>query len=175
MIWKPLDPIVYRGFRESPKADIAAYALDKLLQLEMVPPVVERELQGHRGAATFWVENIRSMADGGSPGISERAHLENQLTRMRMFDNLIANGDRNAANILRDAAWNLILLDHSRSFGTRTELRHGLHAVDRDFWARIDKLTPKQLEASLRPWIEQEQITALLQRRERMRAGITKR
>lgn len=53
MAWKPLLPGVYRGFRESYKSDIAAYELDKLLKMDMVPPAVERELQGHKGAAVF--------------------------------------------------------------------------------------------------------------------------
>ena len=40
--WKPLRPGYYKGFRESYKAEIAAYHLDRMLALNMVPPVVER-------------------------------------------------------------------------------------------------------------------------------------
>ena len=38
MAWRPLPPGVHRGFRESYKTEIAAYELDKLLKLDMVPP-----------------------------------------------------------------------------------------------------------------------------------------
>ena len=41
---------------------------------------------------------------------------------MTMFDNLIGNRDRNRGNMLRDAEWNVILLDHSRAFGVGSEL-----------------------------------------------------
>ena len=58
MIWRSLPPGVYRGFRESYKAEIAAYEVDKLLKMDMVPPTVERQLEGHNGAAQLWVENI---------------------------------------------------------------------------------------------------------------------
>ena len=42
---------------ESYKAEIAAYRLDRLLDLHMVPPIVERELDGRTGAAVMWIEN----------------------------------------------------------------------------------------------------------------------
>ncbi|HSD65373.1 MAG TPA: hypothetical protein VLF95_01660, partial [Vicinamibacteria bacterium] len=114
MAWRPLPPGVHRGFRESYKAEIAAYELDKLLKLDMVPPSVERQLEGSRGAAQLWVEDVTPLARDASPGGSDRAHWEDQVGRMRMFDNLIGNQDRNQGNILHDAAWNLILVDHSR-------------------------------------------------------------
>ena len=38
------------GFQDSYKAEIAAYELDKLLTLDMVPPAVERVLQGIKGS-----------------------------------------------------------------------------------------------------------------------------
>ena len=47
MAWRSLPPGVYRGFRESYKAEIAAYELDKLLKMDMVPPSVERQLEGN--------------------------------------------------------------------------------------------------------------------------------
>ena len=49
MAWRSLPPGVYRGFWESYKADIAAYEMDKLLKMDMVPPGVERQLQGVKG------------------------------------------------------------------------------------------------------------------------------
>jgi hypothetical protein len=175
MIWKPLMLDVYRGFRESQKNNIAAYELDKLLKLDMIPPVVERDLQGYKGAATFWVEKVTDMRDGASPGELEQPRWERQVARMRMFDNLIGNKDRNQANILRDAAWNMILLDHSRAFGSGVELLHSLDPVDQEFWARIEKMTRQQLETSLHRWLEDKEIAAILERRERMRAQINKR
>lgn len=168
MAWKPLPPGTYRGFRESYKTDIAAYELDKLLRMDMVPPAVERELQGQKGAAILWVENVSSWEAGTSPGESDRAHWEGQLVRMRMFDDLIGNKDRNLGNSLHDAAWNLILIDHSRAFGSDTELPHKLTRIDRDYWARIESLTRHQLDATLRPWLDDHEIGAILNRRERM-------
>lgn len=174
MIWKPLIPSVRRGFRESGKADIAAYALNKLLKLDMIPPVVDRELQGYKGVATFWVENVVDATDGASPSASARVHWEQQRIRMSMFDMLIGNKDRNTGNILRDAAWNMILIDHSRAFGAVTELSQPVGEIDQEYWARIEKLTRPQLDGALGKWLEPDEIAAILERRNKMRAGIKK-
>ena len=58
MAWRSLPPGVYGGFWQSYEAEIAAYELDKLLKLDMVPPTVERLLQGNTGSARLWVENV---------------------------------------------------------------------------------------------------------------------
>ena len=91
---------------------------------------------------------------------------------MTMFDNLIGNRDRNRGNMLRDDAWNLILIDHSRAFGPGTELPHKMNRIDEDFWAKIESLTRNQLDAALRAWLDDSEIEAILDRREAMRAEI---
>jgi hypothetical protein len=172
MAWRSLPPGVYRGFWESYKAEIATYELDKLLKMDMVPPSVERQLQGNQGAAQLWVDNAVGVKEDESPAESHRADWENQLTRMTMFDNLIGNRDRNRANMLRDVAWNVILLDHARAFGAGTELPYRMSRVDEGCWAKIESLTRSQLDAALRAWLDENQIRAILDRRERMRAEI---
>ena len=57
--WKALRPGYSKGFMESYKAEIAAYKFDRLLGLNMVPPIVERNMNGSNGAAVLWVENTR--------------------------------------------------------------------------------------------------------------------
>ena len=92
-----------------------------------------------------------------------------------MFDNLIGNGDRNQRNVLRDTAWNLILIDHTRAFGVESDLVHKMSGIDDAYWVRIDRLTRKQLDEALGMWLDQNQIDAILARRERMRAEIKSR
>jgi hypothetical protein len=92
--------------------------------------------------------------------------------RMTMFDSLIGNRDRNRRNMLRDRAWNLILLDHSRSFTAGTEPLQKLNRVDESFWAKIESLTLDDLNRTLSPWIDESQIKAILDRREKMKLEI---
>ncbi|MGH9315459.1 MAG: hypothetical protein ACRD1S_19940 [Vicinamibacterales bacterium] len=174
MAWKSPPPGGYRGFRESYKTEIAAYELDKLLRMDMVPPSVERELQGHTGSAVQWVEDIVTLKAGTS-GAADPARWEKELARMAMFDALIGNRDRNLANTLRDPLWNVVLIDHSRAFGTDAVPLPDLSQIDKELWARIEGLTRAQLDAALGAWLDKEQISAILDRRERMRAAIGRR
>ena len=175
MAWKSQPPGFYRGFWESYKGEIAAYELDKLLKMDMVPPTVERQLDGSNGAAQQWVEDVVDATDPALPTGENRARWEAQLVRMTMFDNLIGNRARNRRNMLRDPAWNLILIDHLQAFGVEPELPHKSSGVDERFWAQIDRLTQRQLDAALRAWLNQPEIDAILARRERMRADLRSR
>jgi hypothetical protein len=161
-----------RGFRESYRAEIAAYELDKLLKLDMVPPTVERQMLGTKGAAQQWLEGVVDLQTDGSPDESHRLHWENQLARVKMFDNLIANRERNTGNFLRDKAWNVFLVDYARAFGTEHELLHEMKRIDGEFWTRIEGLTRKQLDDGLGAWLDQDQVRAILDRRDTMRAKI---
>ena len=54
--WKKLSPGIHGGHWDSYKGDIAGYELNKLLEMDMVPPTVERRLEGDLGAAILWVK-----------------------------------------------------------------------------------------------------------------------
>ncbi|MBI3472992.1 MAG: hypothetical protein HY013_16670, partial [Candidatus Solibacter usitatus] len=43
------------NFRDKYQFNIAAYELDKILQLNMTPPSVERKVAGQSAAVTWWV------------------------------------------------------------------------------------------------------------------------
>jgi len=58
IVFKPLQPGKVHGFFESYRAEIAAYELDKLLGLQMVPPTVERKVKGETGSAQMWVDDV---------------------------------------------------------------------------------------------------------------------
>ena len=83
--WKPLKPGYSKGFMESYKAEIAAYKLDRMLDMHMVPPVVERKIDGLTGAAVYWVENTKGW-DIAKPVQGPEPQWSLQLTRMKMFD-----------------------------------------------------------------------------------------
>jgi hypothetical protein len=183
MAWRPIPDvrrevvpggagIIRQGFRENYMTEIAAYELDKLLELDMVPPTVERQMQGIKGSAQQWVEDVVDATDPAVPEGKDRVHWESEQLRMVMFDMLIGNRERNRRNMLRDKAWNLILIDHSRAFGTGLKRVGKLTAVDRAVWARIDGLTRGQLEQALQAWLDQDEIDAILERRDMMRADV---
>ena len=171
--WKALRPGYSKGFMESYKAEIAAYKFDRMLGLNMVPPIVERNMNGSDGAAVLWVENTRGWSVEKPPQGPEPA-WSNQLTRMKMFDLLIANIDRNQGNLIYDHDWHLFLIDHSRAFIDKKDLK-GLAAlgrVDRKLWAKMQALTMEDLDRGLDKWVDERGKKALLTRRDLMAKNI---
>ena len=168
--WKLLPPGRSNGYWESYKSEIAAYELDKLLGLNMVPPAVEKRWQGDRGAAILWLDGVRTWKVAESE--PKPAKWNREAVRMKMFDNLIANIDRNAGNLLIDADWNLSLIDHSRAFVTDTRLRIQMTRIDRELWDRMLALDEPTLTAALGSWIDRGAIRAMLKRRDGMKKAI---
>ncbi len=170
--WKPLAPGIRRGFYESYKAEIAAYELDKLLGLGMVPVTVERRIRGEVGAAVMWASPTQSFKElGGTPSPPNRqiGYWTIQLIRAKMFDNLINNGDPNEGNWLKDPAWNVMLIDHSRSFTPDDDMTHAdMTRIDRYLWERMQRLDEPTLTGALGEWLNGREIQAILTRRDRM-------
>jgi hypothetical protein len=108
-----------QGFIEGWQYEIAAYLMDKLIGLNMVPPTVERRKDGERGSCQYWVDGI-TLKDREERKIkmpSYKIFYWNRSTYLQRFwDNLIDNDDRHQNQILITKDWRMILIDHSRSF-----------------------------------------------------------
>lgn len=174
--WKALTPGYSKGFMESYKAEIAAYKLDRMLGLNMVPPMVERNMNGRTGVAVYWVENTRGWSVEKPPQGPEPM-WSLQLTRMKMFDLLIANIDRNQGNLIYDSDWHLFLIDHSRAFTGKKDLKGiaPLGRVDRELWNKMAALTLEDLDRGLEKWVGNNEKKALLQRRDLMAKDIAEK
>lgn len=164
MTWKVLPPGRPHGYWESYKSEVAAYQLDLLLALQMVPPVVEREIDGQVGAAVMWIDGVESVKQKGGK-VPDGPQWGRAIRRMQMFDNLVGNPDRNAGNILLGAPGELILIDHSRAFVGDRRLPFPFERVDAALWARVTAVTREELAARLEPWIDDGAVDAVLERR----------
>jgi hypothetical protein len=168
--WKPLPPRMYNGYWESYKSEIAAYELDKLLGLNMVPPVVERRVNNDLGAAVLWLENVRSW-EAVLP-LPKPPTWGQQLARMKMFDDLIGNSDRNKGNLLVDGSWHLFLIDHSRAFISDEKLPAAIEHVDRALWQKVLALDEPTLTSTIGTLIDKRAIQAMLKRRDKLKKVI---
>ena len=151
--------------------DIAAYLLDRMLGLNMVPVTVYREVGGEPGSLTFWIDDAIDETERKRREIPAMGDKASRL----VFDMLIFNEDRNTGNILytlHDGRMHLI--DHSRSFRTYTGRPRGLKKLEIEIPAglrqRLQALEPDRIRAVLAPWLQEVQIQALLKRREKLLA-----
>lgn len=151
VVVKHLPPGRKSGFWESHLSEVAAYELDRLLELNMVPPTVERRVNGNLMSAQLFVENcvwLKELKGKEPPNVRE---WNRQVHRQRVFDNLIANIDRNAGNLLvyRTPDWHLVLVDHSRCFTSTRKMPFEMTMIDRPLFERLKALDKPTLEARL--------------------------
>jgi hypothetical protein len=161
-------PGKYDGFWESYKSEVAAYRLDRLLELDMVPPTVERRYNGDVVSLQLWASNMMMLGE-----VQERKlqapNLDAynfQLRRLRVFQNLVGNLDPNQGNILFDPVWNVVLIDFSRAFTSSRALKFEVTYIDRPFFDRVKSLTRDTLRREINEFVEAGAIDALLARRD---------
>jgi hypothetical protein len=164
------------GFWEAHKSEIAAYELDRLLGLDMVPPSVERRVGSDLGAVVLWVEGCKHVKEVDQATCPRPIEWAKQVCRQKVFDNLIANIDRNAGNLLVDPEWNLVLIDHSRAFASdKMPFMKEMTRIDRAFFERLKALDEASVMKHVRPWVLGDGTArAILKRRDKIVAHFEK-
>ena len=164
---------VEMNFRDTWKFNVAAYRLDRLLDLRMVPVTVERKFGGDSASFTWWVDNVLMME---SQRMKEKIappdlHRWNcQMHIVRVFDQLIFNTDRNLQNLLITNAWDLKMIDHTRGFRRYKTLREekGVQQCDKTLFARLKALTREQVVSVARDYLTNPEIDGVMGRRDRI-------
>jgi hypothetical protein len=151
VVVKDLRPGRRSGYWESYQSEIAAYELDRLLDLNMVPPTVEKRVNGTMMSAQMFVGEtvfLKTLTGQHPPNL---AAWNRQIHRQRVFDNLLANMDRNAGNllVLRTPEWHLVLVDHSRCFTSSKKMQFEMKQIDRPLFERLKALDEATLEAGI--------------------------
>ncbi len=151
VVVKDLRPGRKSGYWDSYQSEIAAYELDRMLDLNMVPPTVEKRVNGTLMSAQMFVERcvwLKELSAERPPNVDA---WNRQVHRQRVFDNLIANIDRNAGNLLvyRTPEWHLVLIDHSRCFTSSKKMPFEMTKIDRPLFEKLKALDKASLEARL--------------------------
>ena len=139
------------NFKDSYRYNVAAYRLAALLELDNVPMSVERIVDTNRfgrkrAAVTWWIDDVmmderarrKTAARGPDP-----ARTAMQTDIRRVFDELIANRDRNLGNLLWTTDWKMWMIDHTRAFRLGTDLQRParLLRIERSLFENMRTLT----------------------------------
>jgi hypothetical protein len=184
--WKNPDE-KHGDFADSWKYEIAAYRLDKLIGLNMVPITVEREFKGKKGALSLWADskyNALEIMEKKIP-IPDWAIKQTDDTKWiaRFWDSVIANDDRTQENTLYTEDWRMILIDHSRAFRSNRENTEKLmcgangikrkddggpyliQRVPRALFEKIKALDLASLKQAVGPYLTDQEVEAIIARK----------
>lgn len=159
------------NFRDSWRFNVAAYLLDTLLDLRMIPATVERSHRGRDASFTWWVDDVL-MDEGerlkGRVRPPDLQSWNDQMWIVRVFDQLIDNTDRNVGNLLIDRAWRVWMIDHTRAFRWHRTIRSpgNLVRCDRGLLERLRALDEATLDRELGRYLGPMEIKGLLARRD---------
>ena len=158
------------NFRDSWKFNVAGYELAKMLELNMVPPYVERRVNGGPASLSWWVNDTMMERDRVQKKISppDVGRWNDQTQAARLFHELIGNVDFNMTNTLITQDWRVWVIDFSRAFRLAKTLHHPdeVARVDRKLLANLRALTRETLLGKLGRWLSKAEIDAVIVRRD---------
>jgi hypothetical protein len=131
---------------------------------------VERKVGGKTCAVDWWVDDVmmdeakRKQKKLQAPATES---WNNQMFVVRIFDQLIYNVDRNMTNLLILNNWDIVMIDHSRSFRlmhtwrTRKNLEY-----DRTLVANLRAPDKDTAQSRLMPYLTKSEVEAVIARRD---------
>lgn len=161
------------NFVDSYKYNIAAYRLAGMLGLDdMVPVYVERKYKGDSGSLSWWLSvkmdeatRVQQKVD-----VPDADAWNNQMYRIRIFDQLVYDDDANLTNVLIDKDWKIWRIDFSRAFRLKKDLRDpgDLVRCDRQLLEKLKKLDGDQLAERTKHFLNKDEVKALMVRRDKI-------
>ncbi len=170
---KQTDRGIEVNFRDSYKFNVAAYRLDKLLSLNLVPVSVERKVGSKMASVTWWVDDVlMEEKDRYLKGIEppDSDAWNRQMYQARDFAQLVANTDPNLGNFLITKQWKLWAIDFTRAFRTYKDLldRKQLTCIDPKFHEALKTVSEDAVMRELGSLLSDWEMDGLLARRDKI-------
>ena len=160
-------------FNDSYRFNIAAYELAELVGLDnMLPVYVERKWQGKSGSISWWLPVKMDEAERLQKKIEVPDHdkWNQQMFRIRVFDELVYDSDPNLTNVLIGDDWTVWRVDFSRAFRKNKELRAPKNLVkcDRELFEKLKALNAAELTEKTKRYLIKDEVNAVMARRDKI-------
>ena len=158
---------------DSYKYNIAGYELAELLGMDdMVPVHVERKWNGMIGSFSWVVpvkmdELDRKNKKIAAPDVNA---WNNQMYKIRVFNELIYDTDANLTNVLITEDWKIWRVDFSRAFRLHKTLQDTQNLVrcDRVLLAKLKALNEAEFTQRTKNFLTKPEIQAVMARRDKI-------
>src|SRR6266446_7012509 len=162
------------NFVDSYKYNIAAYRLAELLGLDdMLPVYVERKWQGNPGSISWYLpakmdEEERRRKNLKAPDLDA---WNNQMYRVRVFDQLVDDTDANLTNVLIGEDWKIWRVDFTRAFRSQKDLKDpqaNLVRCNRQLLEKLKTLDAKEVAEKTKHYLDKDDVKAVMARRDKI-------
>ena len=163
------------NFVDSYHYNIAGYELADLLGMDdMVPVHVERKWNGMIGSMSWVVpvkmdELDRKNRKISVPDLNVNA-FNNQMHKIRVFNELIYDMDANLTNVLISEDWKLWRVDFTRAFRLHKNLKDAknLERCDRALLAKLKALSEAEFTQRTKNFLTKPEIQGVMARRDKI-------
>jgi hypothetical protein len=149
--------------------EVAAYKLDKLLGIEIMPPIVERKIKNIKGSLQFFIEDCFSLDEKQRKKIKppDEERFQDELAQITIFENLTYNKRVIKDVLIHKSDWKVCRVDFSQAFAPTHELFPDFEAsrCSKKLYLNLKKLDKETVESKLGDYLYDKEIEALLVRK----------
>jgi len=171
-IFKHLDRSRPHMLPDSYKYDIAAYELTKILDIQIVPPIVEREIEGIQGSLQLFLVDCMKETERQRRNLEppDPERFQNEMDEIKVFDNLVRNEECLYADdiFIHVKDWKVCRVDYSIAFKPVVELIPdcALTRCSRKLYKNLQALDNDLVKTKLQSYINNQEVEALIKRKD---------
>ena len=167
------------NFVDSYKYNIAAYALAELIGMDdMLPVYVERKWKGETGSLSWWLPVKMDEVERHKQNLTapDADAWNNQMYKIRVFDQLVSDSDPNLTNVLIGENWQIWRIDFTRAFRTNKDVKEPKDLVrcDRQLLEKLKALDANALAEKTKNYLTKDEVKGVMARRDKIVAQFQK-
>jgi hypothetical protein len=161
------------NFVDSYKYNIAAYALAELVGMDdMLPVYIERKWKGNVGSLSWWLPVKMDEVERHQQKLEppDANAWNNQMYKIRVFDQLVSDSDPNLTNVLIGEHWEIWRIDFSRAFRPNKDVKDPKDLVrcDRHLLEKLKALDGNELAEKTKRYLTKDEVKAVMSRRDKI-------
>jgi hypothetical protein len=169
-IFKYIDRHTPPALTASYRHELAAYALSKVLGVDVIPPVVARRIENIPGSLQIMVEGCITELERQKQYLSppDSQAFADRVAEIRVLEHLTYCDRTDLGDLLvHPDTWKVCRVDFAEAFAAKPELlaEADIRRCSRRLYARLRSVPDRAIEEAVRRNLEKPEIDALLARR----------
>ena len=139
---------------------------------DVVPVYVERKWKGDSGSLSWWlpVKMDEKERVQNKVAVPDPDAWNNQMYRIRVFDQLVYDSDANLTNVLITDDWKIWRIDFTRAFRMHKDLNApvDLAQCHRALFEKLKALNQDEVMEKTKHYLDKDEVKALMARRDKI-------